>query len=54
MNGRGWHRISSEADNEYIARETAEALGFSWDDAIFGDVMAAYQAQYPTWLHLTL
>jgi hypothetical protein len=25
-------------------------LGFSWDKAVFGDVMAAYRAQYP---HLT-
>lgn len=39
--------IEIEADNECIVRETAEALGFSWDDAIFGDVMAAYRAQYP-------
>ena len=42
--------IEIEANNEHIVRKTAEALDLSWGDAIFGDVMAAYRAQYP---HLT-
>lgn len=42
--------IEIEANDERVVRETAEALGLSWGDAIFGDVMAAYRAQYP---HLT-
>ena len=42
--------IEIEANDEHAVRETAEALGLSWGDAIFGDVMAAYRAQYP---HLT-
>ncbi len=42
--------IEIEANDEHVVRETAEALGLSWGDAIFGDVMAAYRAQYP---HLT-
>lgn len=29
----------------------AERLGFEWSDAVFGDVMVAYRAQYP---HLTI
>lgn len=42
--------IEIEANDEHVVRETAEALGLSWGDAIFDDVMAAYRAQYP---HLT-
>ena len=42
--------IEIEANDEHAVRETAEALGLLWGDAIFGDVMAAYRAQYP---HLT-
>ena len=43
---KGYLRVRDEGD----CVETAEALGLSWGDAIFGDVMAAYRAQYP---HLT-
>lgn len=39
--------IEIEADSEQQVRETAEKLGFDWNDAVFGDVMAAYRAQYP-------
>lgn len=39
--------IEIEANDERIVRETARILGFSWNDAVFGDVMAAYRAQYP-------
>jgi hypothetical protein len=39
--------IEIEANNEHIVRKIAEALGLSWGDAIFGDVMAAYRVQYP-------
>lgn len=42
--------IEIEADSEEDVRQVANALGFDWDEAVFGDVMAAYRAQYP---HLT-
>ncbi|MBC7943217.1 hypothetical protein H7X68_01825, partial [Candidatus Saccharibacteria bacterium] len=28
-------------------KDVAKRLGFDWDDAVFGDVMAAYRLQYP-------
>lgn len=42
--------IEIEADSEDAVRAAASDLGFDWDDAVFGDVMAAYRVQYP---HLT-
>ena len=39
--------IEIEAEAEKDVRETAEKLGFDWEDAVFGDVMTAYQAEYP-------
>lgn len=43
--------VEIEGTSEEILRTTAEQLGFDWKDAVFGDVMAAYRAQYP---HLSL
>lgn len=43
--------IEIEAETEEDLRKLAEKLGFDWQDAVFGDVMAAYRAEYP---HLTL
>jgi adenylate cyclase class 2 len=43
--------IEIEAESETAIRELAAKLGFDWEDAVFGDVMAAYRAEYP---HLTL
>jgi adenylate cyclase class 2 len=42
--------IEIEADSEEAVRKAAGDLGFDWDSAVFGDVMAAYRVQYP---HLT-
>jgi adenylate cyclase, class 2 len=42
--------IEIEADSEEAVKKLASELGFDWDDAVFGDVMAAYRVQYP---HLT-
>lgn len=39
--------IEIEGQSEKAVVAAAAKLGFSWDDAIFGDVMAAYRAQYP-------
>ncbi len=39
--------IEIEAPSEALVISTSEKLGFNWDDAIFGDVMAAYRVQYP-------
>lgn len=36
-----------EGGSEQQLRATAEQLGFSWDDAVFGDVMVAYRSEYP-------
>lgn len=36
-----------EASSEGKVRDCAEKLGFDWSEAVFGDVMAAYRAQYP-------
>ena len=43
--------IEIEGESEQALRKTADDLGFNWDNAVFGDVMAAYRAEYP---HLTL
>ena len=43
--------IEIEGPDEESVISTAEQLGFDWNDAIFGDVMAAYRVQYP---HLAL
>lgn len=42
--------IEIEGPNSEEVKQTALKLGFQWDDAVFGDVMAAYRQQYP---HLT-
>lgn len=42
--------IEIEAGNEQEVKRLSEKLGFSWNEAVFGDVMVAYRAQYP---HLT-
>ena len=38
--------IEIEAGSVEEVKDFAEKLGFSWDDAVFGDVMSAYRAQY--------
>ncbi|MFZ1301169.1 MAG: class IV adenylate cyclase [Candidatus Microsaccharimonas sp.] len=43
--------IEIEGPTEDSVINTAKKLGFEWEEAIFGDVMAAYRVQYP---HLTL
>lgn len=42
--------IEIEGPDEASVINTAQKLGFNWDEALFGDVMVAYRAQYP---HLT-
>lgn len=42
--------IEIEGESEDHVRATSQKLGFDWNDAVFGDVMAAYREQYP---HLT-
>ena len=39
--------IEIEATDEATVRRVAGELGFDWTAAVFGDVMAAYRAQYP-------
>lgn len=39
--------IEIEGDSESSLREAASKLGLSWNDAVFGDVMVAYRAEYP-------
>lgn len=39
--------IEIEGPSEESLKEVAQKLGFSWNSAIFGDVMAAYRVQYP-------
>lgn len=39
--------IEIESDNEASVRAFAGTLGLRWSDAAFGDVMAAYRAEYP-------
>lgn len=40
--------IEIEGESEEHVKEIAKKLGFSWDDAVFGDVMGAYKKQYPS------
>lgn len=42
--------IEIEGESEADLREVAQKIGLNWSDAVFGDVMAAYRAEYP---HLT-
>lgn len=42
--------VEIEGDSIEAIRLMSEKLGFVWQDGVFGDVMAAYRAQYP---HLT-
>jgi len=39
--------IEVEGESVEAIRDVSERLGFSWSDAVFGDVMVAYRAQYP-------
>jgi adenylate cyclase class 2 len=39
--------IEIEGHSEEAVKSTAADLGFDWDSAVFGDVMAAYRTQYP-------
>ncbi len=43
--------VEIEGPDEDSVINTARTLGFDWDTAVFGDVMAAYRVQYP---HLSL
>lgn len=38
--------IEIEGENEEAIKAVAIKLGFDWNDAVFGDVMAAYRAEY--------
>lgn len=42
--------IEVESTSVEKVKDFSQKLGFDWNDAVFGDVMAAYRAQYP---HLT-
>ena len=39
--------IEIEGESEKLVREVAANLGLEWENAVFGDVMAAYRMQYP-------
>jgi len=39
--------IEIEGQSEEALRDVAGKLGFSWDNAVFGDVMVAYRLEYP-------
>lgn len=39
--------IEIEGESEEVVRNTATALGFDWDTAVFGTVTSVYQLQYP-------
>ncbi|MDQ2973014.1 MAG: CYTH domain-containing protein [bacterium] len=39
--------IEIEGASKAKVKVCAEKLGFDWNDAVFGDVMAAYRVQYP-------
>lgn len=39
--------IEIEGDSEEHVQQVAMKLGLDWNDAVFGDVMVAYRAQYP-------
>ncbi len=43
--------IEIEGEDEESVKITAKLLGFDWQDAVFGDIMAAYRAQYPSLSH---
>lgn len=43
--------IEVEASSEQSLKDTAALLGFEWEQAIFGDVMAVYRAEYPHLKH---
>ena len=47
-----WLKPYIEVEGESVehVKEVSAKLGFNWDDAVFGDVMAAYRQEYP---HLT-
>ena len=40
--------IEIEADDKTSIELAASKLGFDWSHAVFGDVMVAYRAQYPS------
>lgn len=42
--------IEIESNSEAQVKDVAQTLGFLWEEAVYGDVMAAYRKQYP---HLT-
>jgi adenylate cyclase class 2 len=39
--------IEIEGHDEQHVKDAASALGFDWNDAVFGRVTSAYQVQYP-------
>lgn len=39
--------IEIESTSVEQVKDFSEKLGFNWNDAVFGDVMAAYRAEYP-------
>lgn len=39
--------IEVESTSVEQVKDFSEKLGFNWDDAVFGDVMAAYRVEYP-------
>ena len=39
--------LEIEGESESMLRDVAEKIGLSWSTAVFGDVMAAYRAEYP-------
>ncbi len=39
--------IEIEGPSEDEVKDIASKLGLNWDQAVFGDVMSAYKAQYP-------
>lgn len=39
--------IEIESSSGERVKDFAEKLGYVWDDAVFGDVMVAYRAEYP-------
>lgn len=40
--------IEIEGTSEGALKSLAKKMGFVWNDAVFGDVMVAYRAQYPS------
>lgn len=39
--------IEIEASSKNLVQETANKLGFDWEDAVFGSVTTVYRIQYP-------